>query len=450
VHLQGESRFCTHFISDQRSKLDCVHSNIRAIFFFFVTTNAMKILFVHQNFPGQYLHMVRHLAGIPGHQLVFITQRKDASLPGLNKVVYQPRRQVTRDVHHYLRDVEGGILNGQEVARVALELKKGGFVPDIMVGHNGWGEIWYLKDVFPNSPLLGYFEFFYRNVGADVGFDKSEVIGFDNAPRVRTKNIGNLLGLDVIDFGQTPTQWQRSVYPLRYQPIISVVHEGVDTDAVTPDAEASLLLPDRNVSLRASDEVVTYVARNLEPYRGFHIFMRSLPEILAQRPNAQVVIVGGDETSYGPPPTDGRTHRQTLLSELDGSLDLSRIHFLGKVPYSTYLQVLRVSKAHVYLTYPFVLSWSMLESMSAGCLVIGSRTPPVVEVVEHGVNGLLVDFFSSREVAAAVIEALEDRRAHDHIRRAARLTIVTRYDLKRICLPGQLGLVERIAGCKNK
>ncbi len=405
----------------------------------------MKILLVHQNFPGQYLHIARYLGSIPGNQVVFITQRKDAEIPGVKKVVYQPRRTITPQVHHYLRESEAAVLNAQEVARIAIDLRNAGFVPDVMLGHNGWGEIWYLRDIFPSSPLIGYFEFFYRLHGADVGFDAADPITTDTAPRLRTKNLGNLLALDTANIGQCPTHWQKSGYPKRYHSILHVIHEGIDTQVVTPDPQAHLRIPDSEIELAAGDEVVTYVARNLEPYRGFHIFMRSLPRILARRPNAQVVIVGGDDVSYGARLPEGRTFRQASLEELKGSLDLSRVHFLGKVPYTTFLKVLQISRVHVYLTYPFVLSWSMLEAMSAGCLVVGSRTPPVEEVVRDGGNGYLVDFFSPEEVAERVLEVLSDRRAHDSMRRNARQTIIDEYDLRTVCLPAHMALINGLA-----
>ncbi len=408
----------------------------------------MKVLFVHQNFPGQYLHLARYLGAQPNNQVVFITQRLDGELPGVRKIVYKPRRSITPQVHHYIRESEAAVLNAQEVARIAIDLRQAGFVPDVMLGHNGWGEIWYLKDVFPQALLLGYFEFFYRLHGADVDFDPADPSTPDTAPRLRTKNLGNLLALDTADLGQCPTEWQKSGYPRRYHPILHVIHEGVDTQTVVPDATARLPLPAAQCELAAGDEIVTYVARNLESYRGFPTFMRSLPSILARRPKAQVVIVGGDEVSYGPRLPPGETFRQKMLDELKDSLDLSRVHFLGRVPYSTYLKVLQVSRVHVYLTYPFVLSWSMLEAMAASCLVVGSRTPPVEEVIYHGGNGLLVDFFSPEEVAQRVVEALEDPRAYLSIRQNARQTITDRYDLRSVCLPAQLRLLTTFASAR--
>jgi glycosyltransferase involved in cell wall biosynthesis len=404
----------------------------------------MKVLCVHQNFPGQYLHLARHLGTQSQHQIVFITQRQDVELPGVRKIVYKPRRTISPQVHHYLRESEAAVLNAQEVARIALDLRKAGFIPDVMLGHNGWGEIWYLKDIFPEAPLIGYFEFFYRMQGADVGFDPADPITPDTAPRLRTKNLGNLLALDTADLGQCPTEWQKSVYPRRYQSILNVIHEGIDTTIVKPDPAARLLIADKKVEFTAGDEVVTYVARNLEPYRGFPSFMRSLPKVLAARPNAHVIIVGGDDVSYGARLPQGQTFRQNLLTELNGSLDLARVHFLGKIPYAGFIKVLQISRVHVYLTYPFVLSWSMLEAMAAGCLVVGSRTQPVEEVIHHGGNGLFVDFFSPEQIADRVIEALEDRKSFASLRQNARQTIVDRFDLRTICLPAHLRMLNML------
>ena len=412
--------------------------------------NDMKVLFVHQNFPGQYLHLVRHLARDPKNEIVAITQRKDISLPGVKTLAYEPSRKVTSRLHHYLADMESGILNGQQVARAALQLRDAGFVPDVMIGHNGWGEIWFLKDVYPTVPLLGYFEFFYHVHGSDVGFDPSAPPSFDDAPRLRIKNAGNLLGLEAADWGQCPTRWQKEQFPLRYQPMLHEVHEGIDTQQVAPDPNAWVRLSKGDVELKAGDEVITYVARNLENYRGFASFMRALPYVLDKRPKAHVLIVGGDETSYGPRPPKGATLRGQILEELGSSLDLSRVHFLGKVPYSSFLKVLQVSMVHVYLTYPFVLSWSMLEAMSAGCLVVGSRTAPVEEVIRDGDNGWLVDFFSPQQIAARVTDGLENPKEHRDLRLRARQTIVDRYDLNSVCLPANLLLLERVAGCVRR
>lgn len=405
----------------------------------------MRILFVHQNFPGQYLHVLRHLAAERAHEIVFLTKNANAGCPGIRKIVYRTHREMGQSTHHYLRTSESAVLHGQAVARAALMLKKQGFVPDILIGHNGWGETLYLKDVFPEAPLLSYFEFFYRAAGSDVGFDPEFPADLDARLRVRMQNAVNLIGLEAADRGQCPTAWQKAQYPGRYHDMISVVHEGIDTDLLKPDDKAQLALSG-GLMLARADEVVTYVARNLEPYRGFHVFMRALPGILRKRPKAHVLIVGGDEVSYGHPLPNGQTYRDKMLKEVGSQLDPKRVHFLGKVPYPVFLKVLQVSSAHVYLTYPFVLSWSMLEAMSAGCLVVGSATPPVAEVISHRENGLLVEFFSTAQITEAVEEALADRRRMQEIRDSARRTVVERFDLKKKCLPAQLNLIEDLIG----
>ena len=311
-----------------------------------------------------------------------------------------------------------------------------------MLAHNGWGEPWYLKDVFPDTPLIGYLEFFYHPQGVDVGFEAHDTLAFDTRPRLRMKNMGNLLALQAIDVGQTPTWWQRSLYPTEYRSRIQVVHEGIDTARIKPDDEAYVPIPGSDRRLTRADEVVTYVARNLEPYRGFPNFMKSLPAILEARPQAQVLVVGGDDTSYGPKPAGGRHFRELALDELSGRIDLSRVHFMGKVPYATYQSVLQVSRAHVYLTYPFVLSWSMLEAMAAGCVVVGSATPPVQEVIRDGENGWLVDFHDPATIASRVIDVLARYGEQGPIRLAARRSIIDDYDLRAVCLPAQLQLIR--------
>jgi len=403
----------------------------------------MKVLFIHQNMPGQYVHIARHMAQ-SGHEVSFITQPRDVQIVGVRKLEYQPAA-VSGDRPAYIRELESGVANGLAVARLCEWLARDGFVPDIVIGHNGWGEILYVKDVWPQTPMLGYFEFFYRATGSDVDFDPEFPPEADASMHLRTRNALNLLGLDAVDWGQSPTEWQRSRYPKRYQDRIAVVHEGVDTSLVKPDPTARLWLTGGRCLSRA-DEIVTYSARDLEPYRGFHVFMRSLPRLLQRRPEAQVLIVGNDGVSYGRRPDRAACWRAQMLAELDGRLDLRRIHFLGHLSYQQYLTVLQVSTVHVYLTYPFVLSWSLLEALSAGCFVIGSRTPPVEEVMRDGENGRLADFFDVGALADQITTALEMRHesASDEIRRAARQTTVERYDINAVTLPAYTELLRSL------
>lgn len=402
----------------------------------------MRILFIHQNFPGQFRHIAAHWASGTGNQVISVCQKHAPGLNNLARVSYEPSRTITQGVHHYISGAESGVLNGQAVARACMQLKQEGFIPDVIIGHAGWGETLYIKDIFPDTPLINFFEFFYHATGADTGFDPEFPNTIDDYMRIRTKNIINLLSLDGCDAGISPTQWQRSLYPLAHQPRISVIHEGINTDAAKPNPEARLTLSDGRV-LGPEDEVVTYVARALEPYRGFHVFMRAVQEICQRRPKCHIVIVGGDGVSYGRRLPEGQTYRQKMLSEV--RIDSQRVHFLGQIPYGTYLSVLQVSSAHVYLTVPFVLSWSMLEAMAAGCLVIGSDTQPVREVLTHGKTGLLVDFFSPGNIADAVDEALDRREAIQPVRQAARKYVVEHYSFHQ-GLKQYTQLVEDLTG----
>ncbi|WP_431857412.1 glycosyltransferase family 4 protein [Azospirillum sp.] len=398
----------------------------------------MKLLFVHQNTPGQYKHLAPYMASIPGNEVVFIGKAK-RELTNVLSVVYAPSRKPAKETHHYLRGFEDQVLHGQAVARVGIDLQRRGFVPDVICAHPGWGEALFLKDVFPSAKLLAFCEFFYRSRGSDVGFDPAHELTIDAACRIRCKNATLLTSLDAADWGISPTEWQRSQHPDGLHSKISVVHDGVDTEVCRPDESATVTLPDGRVLSRA-DEVVTYIARNLEPYRGFPTFMRAAEEICRRRPNAQILVIGDDDVSYGARPTGAPNWRTKMLEEV--RLDPARVHFLGRVPYTMFLRVVQVSRAHIYLTYPFVLSWSMLEAMACGALIIGSNTPPVTEVIEEGRNGLLVDFFDPKGVADRVDEALDAPHRFEAVRAAARRTVLERYDLRSVCLPAQVRLIE--------
>ena len=386
----------------------------------------MRIMFLHQNFPGQFAHIANDLASNADNQVFSLSQPNARGLKNVQNMVYQPVRTVTKGIHHYIAGLESAVLNGQATAKMMVALKQKGFTPDVVIGHAGWGETLYVKDVFPTAKLINYFEFFYHAKGADTDFDPEFPNTLDDALRIRTKNSINLLALQASDAGISPTQWQKSLYPSEFQSKLSVIHEGVNTDVAKPNPKAEFTLPSGK-KLTLSDKVVTYVARNLEPYRGFHQLMRALPEICQRQPDCHVLIVGGDEISYGRKPQGGLSYREKLLQEV--SFDKNRVHFLGKLPYADYLSVLQISSAHVYLTVPFVLSWSMLEAMAAACVVIGSNTAPVLEALNDQ-NGVLVDFFSPSEIANKVDEVLSNPTKFVKMRQKARETIIKHYNVQ--------------------
>lgn len=407
----------------------------------------MRVLFIHQNFPGQYRHLAPALAKRGGTEIVAIGERSAPGIDGIELVRYQPGRSTSTVIHPWAMDFETKLIRAEAAVRAASDLRARGFTPDIICAHPGWGEALCVKEIWPDTKLLYYLEFFYSTKDADVGFDAEfrEDDPFFGC-RVRMKNVNHVMSLLDCDWGLSPTAWQQKQFPEIFRSKISVIHDGIDTDHVRPHANAEVKLTRDGVTLRPGDEIVTFVNRNLEPVRGYHIFMRALPEILRARPRARAIIIGTDQVSYGKGPPPGTTYRQIFMDEVKDRLDMSRVHFVGRVPYSVFLNVLRVSAAHVYLTYPFVLSWSMLEAMAMECLLVASRTPPVTEVVEHGVDGLLVDFFSPAELAATVVAALERPRSFADLRKNARRKILERYDLKRICLPQQIELVDALAG----
>ena len=402
----------------------------------------MIFLFVHQNFPGQYKQIVRYLADQPGNTVYFITQNNNNAMVGVKKLVYKVDLPTALNCHPYSIDYDIAVRTGLAVAQVCQSLQQQGIVPDLIAGHCGWGETLFIKDVFPDSPLLSYFEFFYHFSSVDVDFDEEYPADTRAAFRLRTRNAVNLLSYDATDWGNTPTRWQRSLHPPELRTRLTRLHEGVDTALVHPNPDAWVKVGNGDLILRPADEVITYVSRNLEPYRGFHIFMRAAKEILHRRPSARIIIIGGDEVSYGAAHPSGKTFREVMLTELGHDLPLDRLFFAGQVSYEVYLSVLQVSSAHVYLTYPFVLSWSFIEAMSAGCAIIGSDTPPVLEVLKDGENGLVVDFFSPTAIADRVDEILNHPTRMQHLRDAARLTAVSQYDFKTVLLPCWLSLID--------
>lgn len=376
----------------------------------------MRLLVIHQNFPGQFKHLIKAWAQRPGWDVRGLGRDTAPGLPGYDRLYrYKLARQGRADQHPYLRQMEHAVLHGQAVARVLLEMKRKGWVPDVILAHPGWGETLYAKDVFPDAKLIHYCEWYYGNEGADLGFDPEFPVTFDDRARVRTWNALHSLNLANCDQGVTPTRWQWGQHPAEYRDKIAIIHEGIETEALGPDPKAAFRCPGGTV-LKSGDPVVTYVARNLEPYRGFHIFMRALERIQQRHPTCHAIIVGGDDVSYGRKPPEAPNWREQMLREV--KLDATRTHFVGKLPYRDYVRALQVSAAHVYLTYPFVLSWSLLESLACGCQVIGSDTAPVREVITNGVNGRLVPFSNVEAIASAVEKTLGTQA--DVLRRARR------------------------------
>lgn len=400
-------------------------------------------LFIHQNFPGQFRHLAPALAA-QGHQVVGLGMCQPAvETRGVRYVRHAVEAGVRPSAPPQLKDLQDKVARGESAAAALQALKDQGLAPDVIFVHPGWGEALFVKDVFPQAKVLIYAEYYYQSEGGDSFFDPE--FSRPNAAavqRLRLRNTHLLHAMSAADGALSPTMFQRDRHPAWFRERISVIHDGIDSDRFRPDARASVQLRSAGLTLRPGDEVVVFVARQLEPYRGYHIFMRALPELLRRRPDARVVIVGGDGVSYGAAPPKGQTWKQIFRDEVGDGIDGGRVHFVGKVPHEVLTQLMQVAAVYTYLTYPFVLSWSLMEAMSCGCLIVASDTAPVREVIEHGRNGLLVDFFDHQALAATVADALERRDSLQGLRDAARQTIVERYDLTRQCLPALLRFVQ--------
>jgi glycosyltransferase involved in cell wall biosynthesis len=414
----------------------------------------MNILFIHQNFPGQFKFLAPALVQ-QGHQVVAMTMQKvDAKdWQGVKLVPYTASRGTTPNVHPWVSDFETKVIRSEACFKAALQLKASGFTPDVIIAHHGWGESLFLKDVWPHAKLAIYCEFFYHPHGADVGFDPEfPPTDTGDVCRLRLKNLNNLLHFEVAHAGISPTHWQASTFPEAFRQKITVVHDGIDTVAVAPNAAVRLTLKKadgQDLALTRQDEVITFVNRNLEPYRGYHVFMRALPELLKRRPKARVLIVGADDVSYGARPTQtqngGTKWKDIFANEVRPHIsdaDWQRVHFLGHVPYQYFIPLLQLSTVHVYLTYPFVLSWSLLEAMSVGCAIVASDTQPLHEAIHHNDTGRLVDFFDVPVLANEVCALLDDPAARARLGVNARAFAQANYDLKTVCLPKQLQWVQ--------
>lgn len=401
----------------------------------------MNILFLHPNMPAQFKHLAPALARDARCRVVFATKRSGIEIPGVHRITYKSPREVSQNTHSYLRHYESAILQGQQIVRLCITLRERGFIPDLVVSHSGWGDPLFLRDILPYTKLVNYSEFYYTAFGGDAGFEEQKPLDIDAICRIRVRNAHLLQALDSCDAAITPTEWQKSRHPELFHSKISVIFDGVDTDLVRPNREARFCLPGGR-ELTRKDEVITYVSRNLEPYRGFPSFMRSLPDILCRRSKAEVVVVGGDEVSYGRQPPSDQTWREFMRMEL-GNRDFDRVHFVGRISYLDYLSLLQVSSVHLYLTVPFTLSWSCVEALASGCIVVGSRTPPVEEVIKDGENGLLVNFFEARDIADKVEAVLRDQKAFRSLGNKARELVLDKYSAEK-CVRQQVNLLRDV------
>ncbi|MDC0335969.1 glycosyltransferase [Pseudodesulfovibrio sp.] len=406
----------------------------------------MRLLITHNNFPAQFRHIAEYLGRTPGNQVIFATKnlREEWVIDGVNKAKFTPDGEATDQTHPLCKNFEDGVRHGVGMLQLCRGLKEKGFIPDVILGHSGWGQTLFVRDVFPDTPFIGYYEWYYGANSPETTFDKRDRSAGEMA-QLRLRNSAILHDLVTCRVGITPTGWQRSQFPAEFQPKLIQAHDGINTQYFAPADEGllpidQLDLPDTDLS--GAEELVTYCSRGLEPYRGFPQFYEALPAILEERPKCHVLIVGEDRVCYSAKLPNGQTYKQKMMEEV--KVDEKRVHFTGPLPYGKYKQVLLASSAHVYLTWPFVLSWSFLEAMSCGCLIVGSNTEPVREVLRHRENGLLTDFHSPEKIAKTTIFALKRQAKLQDLRKNARQTILDKYCLSK-CLPVHLNILAQAA-----
>ena len=381
----------------------------------------MRILFSHTNYPAQFRRLVPALVA-DGHEVVFLARNREWHAPpveGFELISYETSRPGgSAAIHPYLRRMEQAVLEGQAAYRAAAELVKRGWQPDCVVNHVGYGNGFYLGEAFPAARRIGLFEWYYNAFGADVDFLGNGHVDTDRQLKLRTWNAQILLELGACHHWVTPTQWQRDQFPEPFQERFQVIHEGIDTHLLGQLRQRNLPRPEV-LPVDPRTEVLTYVSRCFEEYRGFPQAMQAIALLQQRRPHLHVLIAGHDGVAYGASRSDGRSWGQWAQQEV--ALDPQRTHWLGMLQDQAYWQVLAHSTVHLYLTVPFVLSWSLLEAAAAGCALVASTTPPVQEVLNHRRSALLVDFFSPQAQAAAIEELLDQPALREKLGRAAQI-----------------------------
>ena len=397
-----------------------------------------RILFLHDNFPGQYKHLAPYLYRSGDYDIRVATDAKNQQeirFPAVRYAVGGAKRELPP----VLRRAQRIVSSGRAAANALLALKREGWSPDVICAHGGWGSSLILKDLWPDARLLAFCEWFYSVPSPEARFLGRPPPTLDDAIRLAVMNVPVVTDLARMDAGVSPTGFQRSQFPKRFQPEIALIHDGVDVAGLRPDPEVRFLLNGKAYS--RDIPVVTYVARGMEEYRGFPQFMAALAKLQSGHRTVEAIVVGEDRVAYGAKRKDGQTWKQYCLDTLD--LDLDRINFPGLVPYAAFKRILQVSAAHVYLTVPFVLSWSLLEAMACAAPVIASRTAPVLEVIEDGVSGTLVDFFDVEALAETMYSYVTDPGAVDPLRKKARHIIEAGYSLEEKLAKHQ-ALIDRL------
>lgn len=408
----------------------------------------MRICFVHQYFPGQFKRLAKHFVD-EGHEVIafhrgLVDGRTSTQIDGIRLIEYgqnlpeQPETGALNAVEWFIRE-------SVDLATIAEEIRvEESWRPDIVYSHTGWGRAAYLHDVFTRAKHVKYCEWFYNNRLSSTEFLHPGGRALPYRMATSTLNLPILGDLAHAHHLIAPTEWQKSQFPLALRDNIEVVPDGIDMDFFIPRPDATFSLPDGRMVSR-KDRLVTYATRGADPFRGFAQFIEALGRLQARDPLVEAIILGDRKIYYG---ADHGTenHFDEVIAKAE--IDPARTHFLGKLEYADYRTVLQVSSAHVYLTVPFVLSWSFLEAMATGCAVVGSDTAPIREFVTDGENGLLASFFDVAELAERIAEMLDAGPRADAMRIKARETIRQRWSAE-VAIEHHMKIVDRLLSEKK-
>ena len=414
----------------------------------------MHVLYVHQNFPAQFGHIAYHLAQKPGWKCTFVSETEAGNVLGVEKIQYRRAGGATQQTHFCSRTFENAIFNCDGVYS-ALK-SRADVQPDLIVGHSGFGSTLFLRDLYPKVPIVNLFEYFYRprdpqsDMGyrSDLGWSLPDIFYL----RARARNAMILLDLQNCTLGYCPTQFQRSTIPDIYSPKLRVIFDGIERsvyhghdEKLRPALDQREMRRVAGIDVPAGTRIVTYVSRGFESMRGFDLFMRAAKIIAQKFPDVLFIVVGTDRIAYGGDETflpKGTTFKQWTLAQ--DQYDLNKFHFPGNLPPRELALLLASTDLHIYLTVPFVLSWSMMDAMSCGAVVLGSDTAPVREMIRDGENGMLADLFDVEQIAGKAIGALRDPAAFRPLGRAAEQLIAQNYSVEAV-LPQMIHLYEQAA-----
>ncbi len=402
----------------------------------------MHVLYIHPNFPAQFGHIGQRLAGEHGWKITFATAAAGGNAGGMERIVYRVAGGATNRNHFCSRTFENAIWNCDGVyqsLRIRPDVK-----PDLIVAHSGFGSSLFLRELYPNVPVINLFEFYYHTSGRDCDMGFRRDLGWPlpdaHLHRARARNAMILLDLQNCDAGYTPTQFQLSRFPSEYRSKLRVIFDGIDRaiyhghdEQLRPAPATRATREILGVSVPASTRIVTYVGRGFESMRGFDIFMKTAQRISKEYSDVLFFVVGSDRICYGGDENHiggAASFREWVLSR--DEYDLTKFKFVGMLAPHVLSQLLAATDLHIYLTVPFVLSWSMMDALSCGAVVLGSDTSPVSEMIRDGENGLLRNFFDIEGLAAAAVKVLKDPAAFRPLGRTAEKIIADRYSLEAV------------------